>query len=107
MAVEARVAVANWLNAQGKREDLDSETLTQVQTLFAPHRGFGILWSMIAFDRARDLEELKGTPLGSPQGVARASVLQGQIAAIDRLYEMLLDIADPTVPDDEGDKTNG
>lgn len=88
-------AVAAWLAKQGKREYPSDVELAELHTLFAPHKGFGILWSLIAFDRARDLEELKNIRLGTPEGDSQASRLQGQILAVDRLYELLLQIADP------------
>lgn len=102
MAVDKRQVLAHWLAVQGKREDLDVEGAAEIKALFGDatlRRGFGVLWSLIMFDRAQDQEELSKINLGRPEGVARASVLQGQIAAIDRIYELLLEVADPTVQD--------
>lgn len=93
---EKQDAVAAWLVKQGKRENLSIEELPEVHSLFAPHKGFGILWSLIAYDRARDLEELKNIRPSTEDNRARLSELQGQIRAVDRLHELLLDIADPS-----------
>ena len=101
-----RAAVRKFLGSCGLRDFrlMDSAALGAAQQLFSDrlqYQGFGVLWSLIAFDRAQDQSELSRINLGTPQGVARASVLQGQIRAVDRLYELLLDIADPTVQGQE------
>lgn len=106
-------AVARWLADQGKREEASIEELAELHTLFAPHKGFGIFWSLIAFDKAQAQLMLNNINLGTPEADAEASRLQGQIRAIDAIYDLLLQIADPPgatqqePADGEGVRNNG
>jgi hypothetical protein len=92
-----RRATAQWLAAQGLRDPsaISPEEFAELRTLLAPHRGFGILWSMLAFERQGAAIMLNNTNLATPVGVSTASQLQGKIKAIDDFRELVLNIADP------------
>lgn len=108
---ERRQASLNWLNSQGQRSlgvGIDMEDFEALQGLIG-HNGFGIFWSLLAQQRAEAMSVLSNIPLGSPERDSAASVLQGQIRAIDQIRETVLDIADPQAadaaqPQDEGAK---
>lgn len=95
MSQEAREATSKWLRAQGLRSDVSAEEMADLRSLLAPHKGFGILWSLVMFDRQEAALQLGNADLSTASGVSRASVLQGQIRAIDNIRELILDIADP------------
>ena len=92
-----RAATAQWLASQGLRnpEEISPEDFAELRTLLAPHKGFGILWSMIAFTRQSSTVMLNNANLSTPHGVSAASQLQGTIRAIDEIRELVLNIADP------------
>ena len=92
-----RHATAQWLASQGIRnpEQVSPEEFAELRTLLAPHKGFGIFWSMLAYYRQNSALMLNNTNLATPQGVSAASQLQGTIKAIDDFRELVLNIADP------------
>jgi len=92
-----RRATAQWLHSQGLRnpEEISAEEFAELRTLLAPHKGFGIFWSMLAFYRQNAALMLNNTNLATPAGVSAASQLQGNIKAIDDFRELVLNIADP------------
>jgi hypothetical protein len=92
-----RKATAAWLHAQGLRnpEEVSAEEFAELRTLLAPHKGFGILWSMLAYGRQNAAMMLNNVNLATPQGISAASQLQGTIKAIDDFRELVLNIADP------------
>lgn len=94
---ERRAATAQWLTAQGIRDPqhISSEDHAELITLLAPHRGFGIFWSVLAYARAYNSALLQNLNLTTPESVARASQFQGMIKAIDEVRELILNIADP------------
>jgi len=89
-----RAATAQWLNAQGLRNpsEISPEDFAELRSLLAPHKGFGIFWSMLAFERQNSALMLNNTNLATPSGVSQ---LQGKIKAIDDFRELVLNIADP------------
>lgn len=105
---ERRANARRWLKEQGVRS-LSAENggvslpqFAQLQTLIG-NEAFGLFWSLVAGERANALVMLGNAKLGTPERDCAASVLQGQIAAIDILRELLLDIADPQMQQqDEG-----
>jgi len=92
-----RAATAQWLASQGLRnpEEISPEDFAELRTLLAPHKGFGIFWSMLAFNRQNAAMMLSNTNLATPAGISAASQLQGNIKAIDDFRELVLNIADP------------
>lgn len=92
-----RAATAQWLASQGLRnpEEISPEDFAELRTLLAPHKGFGVFWSMLAFYRQNATYMLNNANLATPQGVSAASQLQGNIKAIDDFRELVLNIADP------------
>jgi hypothetical protein len=94
---EKRAAVAAWLNAQGIRnpETVSSDEHAELLTLLAPHKGFGIFWSMLMFERQSAVIALANARLGSPEADSAAGQLQGFIKSVDAWRELLLTIADP------------
>jgi hypothetical protein len=92
-----RAATAQWLASQGLRnpQEISPEDFAELRTLLAPHKGFGIFWSMLNFERQNSAVMLNNTNLATPMGVSTASQLQGKIKAIDDLRELVLNIADP------------
>jgi hypothetical protein len=109
-----RFATAKWLADQGLRnpETVSAEEFAELRTLLAPHKGFGIFWSMLAYYRQNAALMLNNTNLATPNGVSTASQLQGNIKAIDDFRELVLNIADPLgesseSPQRAGDFVNG
>jgi hypothetical protein len=92
-----RAATAQWLNSQGLRnpEEISPEDFAELRTLLAPHKGFGVFWSMLAYYRQNSAMMLTNTNLATPAGISAASQLQGNIKAIDDFRELVLNIADP------------
>ena len=92
-----RAATARWLADQGLRnpEEISPEDFAELRTLLAPHKGFGIFWSLLAFYRQNSAIMLNNTNLATATGVSTASQLQGTIKAIDDFRELVLNIADP------------
>jgi hypothetical protein len=92
-----RMATAQWLHAQGLRnpDEISPEDFAELRTLLAPHKGFGIFWSMLMFYRQNAASMLNNTNLATAAGVSTASQLQGNIKAIDDFRELVLNIADP------------
>jgi len=92
-----RRATAQWLAQQGLRdpEKVSPEEFAELRTLLAPHKGFGIFWSMLAYYRQNNAIMLNNTNLATPVGISTASQLQGSIKAIDDFRELVLNIADP------------
>ena len=92
-----RAATAQWLASQGLRnpEEISPEEFAELRSLLAPHKGFGIFWSMLMFYRQNSAIMLNNTNLATPNGVSAASQLQGTIKAIDDFRELVLNIADP------------
>jgi len=92
-----RAATAQWLASQGLRnpQEISPEEFAELRTLLTPHKGFGIFWSMLAFERQTATAMLNNTNLATPNGVSAASQLQGKIKAIDDFRELVLNIADP------------
>lgn len=101
---ERRAATSNWLTAQGLRDpqQVSQEDHAELRTLLAPHRGFGIFWSLLAYSRAYNAALLQNQSLTTPEAVTRASQLQGVIKAIDEVRELILNIADPLAEGSEG-----
>lgn len=101
MNEERRAAVSHWLASQGQRSlevGMEQEEFSSLQGLIG-HSGFGVFWSLLAQLRAEAQVALSNLPLTSPEKVAAASVLQGQIRAVDQTRQLLLDIADPQMAD--------
>lgn len=92
---EAKAAAAAWLKQQGLIESLDDDQWTEVQKLIGDP-AFGILYAMLMYQRAEYMVMLSNVTLGTPEKDSHASVLQGNIRAIDRMHETLLMIAEPT-----------
>lgn len=92
-----RRATAQWLHAQGIRSptDVSPEDFAELRSLLAPHKGFGIFWSLLMFDRQNAALRLTNSNLSSPAGLSEAAQLQGMIKAIDSFHALVLDIADP------------
>ena len=92
-----RAATAHWLSSQGLRDpsEISPEDFAELRSLLAPHKGFGIFWSLLAFERQTSAIMLYNTNLATPSGVSAASQLQGKIKAIDDFRELVLNIADP------------
>jgi hypothetical protein len=92
-----RKATAQWLASQGIRNPIEvsAEDFAELRSLLAPHKGFGIFWSMLMFDRQNAALRLTNSNLGTAAGISEAAQLQGMIKAIDSFRELVLDIADP------------
>lgn len=101
MNEETRAAVSHWLHTQGQRSlevGMSQEEFGLLKGLIGA-AGFGIFWSLLAQQRAEALVALSNLPLTEPAKHAAASVLQGQIRAIDQIRSTVLDIADPQAAD--------
>lgn len=87
-------AADEWLKRQGVIDELTDEDWTQVQKLIG-NPSFGIFWAMLRYRREESAIMLSNVSLGVPERDAAASVLQGQIRAIDGIRELILQIAEP------------
>ena len=92
-----RAATSQWLASQGLRnpEEISPEDFAELRTLLAPHKGFGIFWSMLMFQRQNAASMLNNVNLATPAGASAGSQLQGVIKSIDDFRELVLNIADP------------
>lgn len=99
MSKESREAAVGWFRAQGQRNltdpGLEDVEFEQLRSLIG-YPAFGIFWSILMNQRATAAQILSNAPLGTPERDWAAGVLQGQIRGIDQIYEMLLEVADPT-----------
>lgn len=94
---QERLATARWLAEQGQRSLATGVSVSEMEALrsLLSNEGFGIFYSLLRFKRTEYQDQLKNRPLVDPASIARASVLQGHILALDELDELLLCIADP------------
>lgn len=115
MASEAQQRVLAWLRSQGQldfEEGVSQADFSELQTLL-DSRAFGLFYALLAQERAKALVVLSNLPLSGDSNLAAASVLQGQIRAVDRVRELLLFIADPNADgeeqqtDEEQERGNG
>lgn len=93
-----RQAVISWRGSLGIRnpEELDIDEWQQVKSLLGTDRkGFGIFLSMLMFERQKAVAQLTNADLSNSQGAVSAAKLQGIILAVDNVWELILNIADP------------
>lgn len=95
---QQRDAAEQWLKEQGIVAELDDTQYRLVKELIGSP-SFGIFYGMLLYRRAMSAIALSNASLSSPERIAAASVLQGQIRAIDDLKEMVLQIAEPQTAD--------
>jgi hypothetical protein len=91
---DKQLAVVEWLKQFGIVDDISEDEHRELLSLIG-HKGFGLLYGLLMRDRAGWVIQLSNIALADGQKVAAASVLQGQIRAVDRLREIVLNIADP------------
>lgn len=95
---ERRAFMKSWLVKQGLRnpEAMAEEDYNALKELLSDHnQGFGVFWSILAFFNQQATLQLKNCNLASEQGRADAAKLQGQMLALDMVYELVLNIVDP------------
>lgn len=98
MTQEARQATIRWLADQGVRDpsEISSEDFVRVRGLLSSDRpAFGILWSLIMFERQQAQGLLNNTDLSTSAGAVAAAKLQGIIKCVDTIRETVLNVADP------------
>jgi len=98
MNEDIRRAVISWRGSLGIRnpEELDIDEWQQVKSLLGTDRkGFGIFLSMLMFERQKAVAQLTNADLSNSQGAVSAAKLQGIILAVDNVWELILNIADP------------
>lgn len=104
---EQRINARKWLSSQGQRAigaefgGVSATEFTLLQKLIG-HAGFGLFYSLLQYQRTEAQEQLSRLPLGGMSELAAASVLQGHVQALDRVRELLLDIADPSAQQGQG-----
>lgn len=101
MTTESRASAEKWLREQGQislEAGMDAKEFGSLQTLIG-HQPFGLFMAVLAHQRAQAAVLLSNLQLGSPAQIAAASVLQGQIRAVDQIRETVLSIADPQAAD--------
>lgn len=92
---DARKAADKWLKEQGVIGELDEQQYEQVRSLIGLP-SFGIFWALLRYRREESAIVLSNSPLGGPERDCAASVLQGNIKAIDGVRELILELAEPT-----------
>jgi hypothetical protein len=91
---DARKAADDWLKKQGILNEVTDDQYELVRGLIG-NPSFGIFYAMLRYKREESAIMLSNASLGSPGADSAASVLQGQIRAIDAIREMVLTIAEP------------
>ena len=93
-----RMAVIRWMNEQGiiNPSEMDTKDFEAVRDMIGSSKGLGVILAILRFRREESMIFLRNAKLGTAQADCAASVLQGQIAALDSLRDLLLEIADPT-----------
>lgn len=92
---DQRKAADLWLKQQGIIEKLDDEQFELVRKLIG-NPSFGIFWALLRYRREESAVVLSNAPLGGPERDCAASVLQGNIRAIDGVRELILELAEPS-----------
>lgn len=92
---DARKAADKWLKEQGIIESVTDEQYESVRQLIG-NPSFGIFWALLRYRREESAVFLSNAPLGGPERDCAASVLQGNIKAIDLIRELILELAEPT-----------
>lgn len=92
---DARKAADKWLKDQGIIEALTDEQYETVRQLIGLP-SFGIFWALLRFRREESAIVLSNAVLGTPERDSAASVLQGNIRAIDGVRTLILELAEPT-----------
>lgn len=92
---DAKAAADKWLKEQGMIEALDYDQYESVRQLIG-NSAFGIFWALLRYRREESAIILSNAPLGGPERDCAASVLQGNIKAIDGVRSLILEIAEPT-----------
>lgn len=92
---DQRAAADAWLKKQGIIESLTDEQFESVRQLIG-NPSFGIFWALLRYKREESAIVLSNAPLGGPERDCAASVLQGNIRAIDGVRELILELAEPT-----------
>jgi hypothetical protein len=105
---DARRAADKWLKDQGIIQDLTDEQYSQVRQLIG-NPSFGIFWALLRFRREESAIMLSNAQLGGPERDCAASVLQGNIKAIDGVRDLILELAEPTDNNaaEQGSNLNG
>lgn len=93
---DARAAADKWLKEQGMIADLTDEQFESVRQLIG-NPSFGIFWALLRYRREESAAFLSNAPLGGPERDCAASVLQGNMKAIDGVRDLILELAEPTV----------
>lgn len=104
---DQRKAADEWLKKQGVIADLTDEQFESVRQLIG-NPSFGIFWALLRYRREESAIFLSNAQLGGPERDCAASVLQGNMRAIDGIRELILELAEPTdTAADQGVTNNG
>jgi hypothetical protein len=95
---DKQAAAAAWLKEQGILDSISEFEHKALLSLIG-NEAFGFFWALMMRDRAIAATQLSNVNLGDGRAVAMASVLQGQIRAIDAIHGLMLNIADPSADD--------
>ena len=87
-------AADKWLKDQGMIDELTEEQFESVRQLIG-NPSFGIFWALLRYRREESAIVLSNAPLGGPERDCAASVLQGNIRAIDGVRSLILELAEP------------
>jgi hypothetical protein len=105
---DARKAADKWLKDQGIIGELSEDQYESVRQLIGLP-SFGIFWALLRYRREESAIVLSNSPLGGPERDCAASVLQGNIKAIDGVRDLILELAEPTDNNaaEQGSNLNG